>query len=166
MKYVRKIPQKPNFQSKKIRIWEKMLGKNGINSKLKHRKAHNSILSVRFGDPYGRLGDCCRIRESWHVCHLIKTEACGNLEKVSFIRNDWMFLCFLKLLIIIVCLIYCSSGKSKDQQGASMSDPGTGRETSDSSKRVLHDQGVDLCFICVIKFTNRSHVKNLLWWQS
>ena len=45
-----KMPQKPNFDWKKIRI----LGENGINSKLKHRKAHNSILSGRFGDPYGR----------------------------------------------------------------------------------------------------------------
>ena len=36
---------------KKIRI----LGENGINSKLKHRNAHNSILSGRFGDLYMRL---------------------------------------------------------------------------------------------------------------
>ena len=42
-----KIPQKPTFDSKKIRF----LGENGIHSKLKHRKAHNSIL-------YGRPGDC------------------------------------------------------------------------------------------------------------
>ena len=58
-----KLPQKPNFESKKIRI----LGENGINFKLKHRKAHNSILSGRFGDSYGRRvlsypGDlACRI---------------------------------------------------------------------------------------------------------
>ena len=45
-----KMPQKPNFDSKKIQI----LGENGINSKLKHRKAHYSILSRRFADPYGR----------------------------------------------------------------------------------------------------------------
>ena len=45
-----KMPQKPNFESKEIRI----LGENGINSKLLHRKTHNSILSGRFGDPYGR----------------------------------------------------------------------------------------------------------------
>ena len=45
-----KMPQKPNFESKDIRI----LGENGINSKLKRRKAHNSILSERFGDLYGR----------------------------------------------------------------------------------------------------------------
>ena len=42
------MPQKPNFESKDIRI----LGENGINSKLKRRKAHNSILSERFGDLY------------------------------------------------------------------------------------------------------------------
>ena len=45
-----KMPQKPNFESKDIRI----LGENGINSKLKRRKAHNSILLERFGDLYGR----------------------------------------------------------------------------------------------------------------
>ena len=45
-----KMPQKLNFESKKIRI----LGENGINSKLKYKKAHNSILSGRFGDLYGR----------------------------------------------------------------------------------------------------------------
>ena len=43
--------QKPNFESKEIR---RILGGNGINSKLKHRKAHNSILSGRFADSYGR----------------------------------------------------------------------------------------------------------------
>ena len=35
-----KIPQKLNYESEKIQI----LGENGINSKLKHRKAHSSIL--------------------------------------------------------------------------------------------------------------------------
>ena len=44
-----KMLQKPNFESKEIRI----LGENEINSKLKHTKAHNSILSGRFGDSYG-----------------------------------------------------------------------------------------------------------------
>ena len=44
------MPQKPSFESKKIRI----LGENEINSKLEHRKAHNSILSGRFGDLYVR----------------------------------------------------------------------------------------------------------------
>ena len=42
-----KTPKKPNFESKEIRI----LGGNWINSKLKHRNAHNSILSGKFGDP-------------------------------------------------------------------------------------------------------------------
>ena len=54
-----KMPQKPNFESTKIRI----LGENGINSKLKHRKAHNSILSGRFGDLHRSPGDCYHIRE-------------------------------------------------------------------------------------------------------
>ena len=54
-----KMPQKLNFESKKIRI----LGENGINSKLNYRKAHNLILSGRFGDSYGRAGDCCYIWE-------------------------------------------------------------------------------------------------------
>ena len=44
------MPQEPNFESKEIRT----LRQNGINSKLKHRKVHNSTLSGRFGDPYGR----------------------------------------------------------------------------------------------------------------
>ena len=48
-----KMPQKPTFESNKIRILEE----NGIHSKLKHRKVHNSILSGRFGDPYKRPGD-------------------------------------------------------------------------------------------------------------
>ena len=30
-------------------------------SELKHRKNHKSLLSGRFGDPYSRLGDLCRI---------------------------------------------------------------------------------------------------------
>ena len=37
---------------------------NGLNFKLKYRKAQNSILPRRFGDLYGRVGDQCRIRES------------------------------------------------------------------------------------------------------
>ena len=55
-----KMPQKLNYESKKIRI----LGENGMNFKLKHRKAHNSILSGRFGYRYGRLGDWCHIWET------------------------------------------------------------------------------------------------------
>ena len=44
------MPQKPNYESKKIRV----LRENGRKSKLKHRKAHNSILSGIYCDPYGR----------------------------------------------------------------------------------------------------------------
>ena len=47
-----KMPQKPNCELQKIQI----LGENGINSKLKQRKAHNLILSGRFGDQYRRQG--------------------------------------------------------------------------------------------------------------
>ena len=54
------MPEKLNYKSKKIR----RLRENGINFKLKHRKAHNSFLSGRFVDPYGRPGDWCHIRES------------------------------------------------------------------------------------------------------
>ena len=45
-----KMPQKLNFESKEIRILEE----KGVNSKLKHRKAHRSISSGRFGDPHRR----------------------------------------------------------------------------------------------------------------
>ena len=57
-----KMPQKLNYESKKIRFWEKM--EEITYSRLKHRKAHISILSGRFGDPYGRPGDWCYIQES------------------------------------------------------------------------------------------------------
>ena len=55
-----KMPQKRNHESKKIQILEE----NGVNSTLKHRKAHNLILSGRFCDPNGRPGDWCHIQES------------------------------------------------------------------------------------------------------
>ena len=42
--------EKPNYESKKIRS----LGENGINFKLKHRKAHNSFF---LGDLLTRTGD-------------------------------------------------------------------------------------------------------------
>jgi len=51
---------KPNYISKEIQS----MRKNGINSKLKHRKAHNLILSGRFGDQYRRPGDWCRMWET------------------------------------------------------------------------------------------------------
>ena len=37
---------------------------NGLNFKLKYRKAQKPILLGRFGDLYGRAGDQCHIRES------------------------------------------------------------------------------------------------------
>ena len=42
--------------------------KKGLHLKLTYIKAQKMILSRRYGDPYGRPGDWCRIRESWHVC--------------------------------------------------------------------------------------------------
>ena len=48
-----KMPQKLNYQQKKNRILEE----NGKNSKLKHRKAQNAVLTRRFGDLYGRPGE-------------------------------------------------------------------------------------------------------------
>ena len=42
--------------------------KNGLNLELRHRKAQKMILSGRYGDPYGRPGDSCRIQESWYAC--------------------------------------------------------------------------------------------------
>ena len=44
--------------NKKSSIFEKQ---NGLNFKLKHRKAQKSILSRRLGDPYGRVEDQCHI---------------------------------------------------------------------------------------------------------
>ena len=38
--------------------------KNGLHLKLTHIKGQKMILSGRYGDPYGRLGDWCRIRET------------------------------------------------------------------------------------------------------
>ena len=45
---------------RKFNFW----AKNGLNLKLRHRKAQKMILSGRYGDPYGRPGDSCHIRES------------------------------------------------------------------------------------------------------
>ena len=61
------------------------------------------------------------------------------------------FFCFVLFLLLIinclfVCLFYCSSGKSGDQQDTSSDSAGTGKETSGS---VLRDQAIDLClFMC------------------
>ena len=46
---------------KKVEFWGK---KNGLNFKLKLRKAQKSILSVRFVDTYKRAGDQCSILET------------------------------------------------------------------------------------------------------
>ena len=48
-----KMPQKPKYEWKKIRI----SGENGLTSKLKHRKAHNSIFPFYLGDLVTRPGD-------------------------------------------------------------------------------------------------------------
>ena len=44
-----------------------MRKKNGLNFKLKQRKAQKSILSVSFGDLYRRAGEQGCIWESWHI---------------------------------------------------------------------------------------------------
>ena len=41
-----------------------VLEENGLNSKLKHKKAQKLILCRIFGDLYERLGDWCYILES------------------------------------------------------------------------------------------------------
>ena len=40
-------------------------GGNGLNLKLKHRKAQKMVLSGRFGNPYGIVGDRCHIPETF-----------------------------------------------------------------------------------------------------
>ena len=64
-------------------VWTK--GCLGLNSKLKHRKDHKSILSRRFGNPYRRLGDWCHIRGSWH----------------NLYHNHWPILNLLKILLFL-----------------------------------------------------------------
>ena len=67
------------MSQRKFEFW-----KNGINSKLKHRKAHNSILSGGFGyavreiDGNGR--DSRIIRESWHVWTKCMKEISGEID--------------------------------------------------------------------------------------
>ena len=46
------------LMNKKSSNFEKQ---NGLNFKLKHRKAQKSILSRRLGEPYGRAEDQCHI---------------------------------------------------------------------------------------------------------
>ena len=62
--------------------------------------------------------------------------------------TEFFCCCFVFIINnkLFVCLFYCSSGKSGDQQGTSSDSAGTGRETSGS---VLRDQAIDLClFMC------------------
>ena len=63
------MPKKLDYESKIIRI----LGENWINSKLKHRKAHDSILSRIYGDLWERPGDWCPIQETTIGAELSKT---------------------------------------------------------------------------------------------
>ena len=48
----------PRSRTTKIKKEFKFQGKNGLNLKLKHRKAQ------KMGDPYGRAGDRCHIQET------------------------------------------------------------------------------------------------------
>ena len=61
--YMQKCPRNHTMNNKD---WI-MRKKNGLNFKLKQRKAQKSILSVSFGDLYGRAGDQGCIWESWHI---------------------------------------------------------------------------------------------------
>ena len=59
------MSQKLYNEYKKFEFCEK----NGLNFKLKHRNAQNSILSGRFGALTGRPGDSRENWESWQVCN-------------------------------------------------------------------------------------------------
>ena len=62
--------------------------------------------------------------------------------------TEFFLFCFVFIINnkLFICLFYCSSGKSRDEQGASSDSPGTGTETSGS---VRHDTGIDPClFMC------------------
>ena len=48
----------PRSRTTKIKKEFKFQGKNGLNLKLKHRKAQ------KMSDPYGRAGDRCHIQET------------------------------------------------------------------------------------------------------
>ena len=65
-KYVQKCPWNRTANNKNSSFELK-----GLNHKLRHRKAQKMILCGRYGDPYGRARDWCRIWESWHVCTLV-----------------------------------------------------------------------------------------------
>ena len=56
-----KCPRNHTVNKKKVEFGGE---KNGLNFKLKYRKAQKSILSVRFFDTYKRAGDQCSIWET------------------------------------------------------------------------------------------------------
>ena len=60
-KCVQKCPKNRTMNKKGSNFEEKM----GFKFQTKAQKWRKSILSCRFGDPYGKAGDQCRIRESW-----------------------------------------------------------------------------------------------------
>ena len=76
---------------KKVRILRRKIG---LNFKIKHRKAKKAILSGRFGDPYGRAGDPCRIRETpgksgrVGICGKLETSL---LQSVILEAKKWKF---------------------------------------------------------------------------
>ena len=51
------MPQKPYCKQEKFKFG----GKNGLDLKLRHRKALKMILYRRYGDLHRRAGDQCRI---------------------------------------------------------------------------------------------------------
>ena len=71
-KYSRNNAPETVLRIRKIQFF----AKNGLHLKLTHIKAQKMILSGRYGDPYGRPGDWCRIRESWHVCKFLHCQLC------------------------------------------------------------------------------------------
>ena len=73
LKYVQKWPPETVLQIKKFKFWIK----NGLNVKLKHRKAQKMILSGKFGDSYGKAGDRYHVRESWHTWDKSAEFVCG-----------------------------------------------------------------------------------------
>ena len=100
MKYVRKYPRNRTLNQIKFEFWGKMLGENKINSKLKCRKAHNSILSGRLGDQYG-------IRESWHVWISPNQQWSGSVVSILVYAMMWMLCICMLWLVIAHDLLEC-----------------------------------------------------------
>ena len=69
--------------------------KSALNFKLRHRKAQKMILSGRYGDLYGREGDRCRIRETWHVWKRLKASSILWIVTELYI---FIIFCFTLLL--------------------------------------------------------------------